>query len=80
MTQEPQKTINAHPTKKLFIWMLIRDITLNDSIGDLIDNSVDGAISLRPKKDFHNLWIKVHATKKEFSIEDNCGGISYELA
>lgn len=72
--------INAFPTKKLFISMLVKDITLVDAIGDLIDNCVDGALSLRPDKNYKGLWIKIHADENSFSIEDNCGGISYENA
>ena len=33
----------ANPTKEFFVRMLTRDITVDDCILDLIDNSVDGA-------------------------------------
>jgi hypothetical protein len=33
----------ANPTKAFFVTMITRDITLEDCILDLIDNSVDGA-------------------------------------
>ena len=78
--ENSSKTIDASPTKELFISMLIKDITLIDAIGDLIDNSVDGALSIRPNKDYKELSIKINVNKEVFEIKDNCGGISYEKA
>ena len=37
------KTAKAYPTKAFFVNMITRDITFEDCILDLIDNSVDGA-------------------------------------
>ena len=37
------KKAGANPTKAFFVSMITRDITLEDCILDLIDNSVDGA-------------------------------------
>ena len=69
--------ISANPTKELFISMLTRDITLRDAIGDLLDNSVDGALSLRGNDSYEGLWVKIELNAKEgyFRITDNCGGI-----
>jgi hypothetical protein len=36
--------VSASPAKRFFVEMLIRDIDLKDSILDLLDNRVDGAI------------------------------------
>lgn len=72
--------IDGRPTKELFISMLVKDITLNDAIGDLIDNSVDGALSIRTEKNFSNLTINITLNDDFFIIEDNCGGIKYETA
>ena len=74
--------INAYPTKELFISMLIKDITLRDAIGDLLDNSVDGALKLRKEKNYKGLWVKIelNAEDRYFKIADNCGGISVEVA
>jgi hypothetical protein len=72
--------VNASPTKELFISMLVRDITLNDAIGDLIDNSVDGSLLIRPNRDYKGLKINIHLGQDSFIIEDNCGGIPYEIA
>ena len=60
--------------------MLIRDVTLADAIGDLIDNSVDGAKQLRPTKNYHGLNIEIEANLDHFLIKDNCGGIDSEVA
>lgn len=39
----PEGVIDARPTKRFFVRMLVRDIELVPAIIDLIDNSVDGA-------------------------------------
>lgn len=72
--------INASPTKEFFISMLIRDITLKDAIGDLVDNSVDGARQITKNKNYNGLSIDIIANKNEFIIEDNCGGFSVDIA
>lgn len=77
---ERKDRIEAHPTKGLFIGMLIKDIGLIRSIVDLVDNSVDGAKWLRPEGDFDGLSVRIEATKDHFRITDNCGGIKVEVA
>jgi len=72
--------IKASPTKNFFITMLIRDLTLRDAIGDLVDNSVDGARKLNLNKKYNGLEINIEATPDHFSIVDNCGGFSVETA
>ena len=74
--------INAYPTKELFIEMLIKDITLKDAIGDLLDNSVDGALKLRKEKNYEGLWVNIELDAEDgwFTIADNCGGITVEEA
>lgn len=72
--------IEASPTKAFFIHMLVRDIELIPAIGDLLDNSVDGALRLRPHHDFSDLFVRISATPESFTIEDNCGGISIDMA
>jgi len=72
--------IEALPTKDLFISMLTKDLGLKDAIGDLVDNSVDGARRIRGNGKYDGLFIKIEATKDYFKIGDNCGGISAELA
>ena len=41
--------VQANPAKSFFVSMLIKDITLRDAIGDLVDNAVD-AIKARGGK------------------------------
>ncbi len=74
--------INAAPTKELFISMLIRDVTLRDAIGDLLDNSIDGALRLRPNGDYQGLRVDINLDVRKgiFSIADNCGGIPVSVA
>lgn len=82
---------NGKPTKRFFINMLTRDITVNDAIGDLVDNSVDAArkkiyqssqkstIDLFDAK-YESIKISIAYDQKSFVIEDNAGGISYDIA
>ncbi|TAA23285.1 ATP-binding protein [Pseudoxanthomonas winnipegensis] len=78
----------AYPTKNFFVRMITRDIALEDSILDLIDNSVDGAwkkegsrpsgLAIGP--DLSKYRIKIEAFPNKFSISDNCGGMSLDDA
>lgn len=72
--------VNAQPTKDLFIFMLTKDLPLTDAISDLVDNSVDGARKLRPSGSLRGLRINIVAKRNYFQIEDNCGGISVDVA
>src|SRR5512138_3512588 len=73
---EDKSIINAAPTKELFISMLIRDVTLRDAIGDLLDNCIDGALRLRPDGNYKGLKVEIEldTAKGHFTINDNCGG------
>jgi len=76
-------TIQASPTKEFFIAMLTKDITLIDAIGDLIDNSVDGANRTAQKEKLTSLngfEVKIVAIASKFEIWDNCGGIDVDIA
>lgn len=78
----------ANPTKTFFVSMITRDITLEDCILDLIDNSVDGAwrsegsrpMGLSDDTDLSKYSISIHASSEHFSIKDNCGGMSLDDA
>lgn len=75
------KKIEVIPSKELFITMLVKDITLKDAIGDLVDNSVDAAIeNARDKRDLSSFSIDIVLDKNHFEIIDNCGGIEEEIA
>ncbi|MBC8234778.1 ATP-binding protein [bacterium] len=75
-----ENIINASPTKELFISMLVKDLELKDAIGDLVDNSVDGARRMRGNEKYNDLFIEIEAKKDYFKITDNCGGIPADLA
>lgn len=49
--------IEGNPTKTFFIQMITRDITINDAIIDLLDNSIDGASKLKENNDFSDLYM-----------------------
>lgn len=72
--------IEGSPTKQFFIDMITRDISIEDAIMDLIDNSIDGANRMRPEGHYQGLYIKIQIAGDHFSIEDNCGGFSLETA
>lgn len=79
---------DANPTKAFFVRMITRDITLEDCIFDLIDNSIDGAwelaggrpMSLNDTTDLSPYRISIEVDGTGFSIKDNCGGISLDDA
>ncbi len=79
--------VAAYPSKSFFVSTLTRDIELNDAILDLLDNCVDGILRRSKKypvtnnqKPYEGYWAKIKISKASFSIEDNCGGISKEVA
>ncbi len=74
------REVDALPTKELFISMLTKDLVLEDAIGDLVDNCVDGARRIQSDGDFRELWVRIEAAHDQFMIEDNCGGIPVDLA
>lgn len=88
MENGDRKKANASPTKEFFVDMITRDITLEDSILDLIDNSVDAAwrsagshtVSLEDDTDLSEYSISIQASPEIFSITDNCGGMSLDDA
>lgn len=84
MVSEDRSRARANPTKAFFVSMITRDITLEDSILDLIDNSVDGAwrsegsrpMGLEGDDSLSAYWISISASPERFSIKDNCGGMT----
>lgn len=71
--------IEGNPTKKFFIEMITRDISIEDAIIDLLDNSIDGANRIN-SENYNNLSINLTINETEFIIQDNCGGFSLETA
>lgn len=78
----------ANPTKAFFVRMLTRDISLEDCILDLVDNSVDGAwqsageipSDLVVDTSLADYRIDITFDENGFEIVDNCGGISLDDA
>ncbi len=83
----PRKA-SANPTKAFFVRMITRDISLEDCILDLIDNSIDGAwqlegarpMSLSSKANLAKYKIVLEVAADRFKISDNCGGITLDEA
>lgn len=71
-------TAVTRPSKGFFVNMLTRDISINDAILDLIDNSLDGVRRLNSKLSKH--YVKIEISKNKFKMSDNCGGIPLDVA
>jgi len=67
--------VNFQPTKRLFIDILTRDISIHNCILDLLDNAVD---SYTRNKINEKREIRLTFDKNELCVFDNCGGISKE--
>ena len=88
MVSEDRSRARANPTKAFFVSMITRDITLEDSILDLIDNSVDGAwrskgsrpMGLEGDDSLSAYQISISVSPERFSIKDNCGGMTLDDA
>lgn len=78
-------TADAHPTKRFFVEMLVRDIELKDALLDLLDNCVDGVMrsaqhDSHSERPYEGYWAKIDFDSESFCIVDNCGGIPLDLA
>lgn len=71
--------IDGNPTKKFFIEMITRDISIEDAIIDLLDNSIDGATQIS-KESLEGFYVDIKIDKNSLLIEDNCGGFSLNRA
>lgn len=88
MIPAEMKRADANPTKAFFVRMITRDITLEDCIFDLVDNSIDGAwelagghsLSLDDQTDLSSYKISIRIEEDCFKISDNCGGITLDDA
>lgn len=75
--------VNASPAKAFFVEMITRDIELQDAILDLLDNCIDGVRRLGKTKGAHpyrGYHAKISFSEDVFVIEDNCGGIPFDIA
>lgn len=88
MAELKKNKADATPTKEFFANMITRDITLEDSILDLIDNSIDAAwkmsgnpsMTLNDKTDLSKFKISIALSEHQFAILDNCGGMTLDDA
>lgn len=82
MAKQPaaDRTIDAMPTKELFIAMLTRDVALIPAIIDLADNCTDGARRVKGEKSWSGFEVTIEAKPDKFLISDNCGGMDVETA
>ena len=71
--------VSATPTKYFFIAMLVKDITLEDAVIDLVDNSVDAAHKVFGGH-LNAAEINIVMSNTLFTIQDNCGGMSLKTA
>ena len=79
--------IDARPTKAFFIDNLTRDLTLEDAILDLVDNSIDSAIQISnldvsaellrrsPKPNAQKIPITIEVSPDRIAVSDEAGGI-----
>jgi hypothetical protein len=75
--------VNASPAKAFFVEMITRDIELQDAILDLLDNCIDGIRRIGKTRGGHpyqGYYAKITFSEDEFVIEDNCGGIPFDMA
>lgn len=73
--------VQANPAKSFFVSMLIKDITLRDAIGDLVDNAVDAIKAcVADKNNLSGYRVEVTLNENEFTIKDNGQGMSTEVA
>lgn len=85
---DPIAEADANASRAFFVQMLTRDITLEDCVLDLLDNSVDGAWraighvapTLDQGADLSPYRIDIDADENGFRMRDNCGGMTLERA
>jgi histidine kinase/DNA gyrase B/HSP90-like ATPase len=73
--------VSASPVKSFFVTMLTRDIPLADAVLDLLDNCVDGILRSKGKavESYSGYRAAITFNKSTFMIDDNCGGIPWNL-
>src|SRR5580692_2888094 len=85
------ESAQALPRKQFFLEMFTRDISLEDCMLDLVDNSIDSHlvrknIEITPlifgnSKGSHTKGsIKVRCNEDKIEVFDDCGGIDYQDA
>ena len=74
-------TANASATRGFFVNMLVRDISVEGAVLDLIDNAVDAAYA-HSKADgrLGGFRIEITLGQNSFKISDNCRGMDIDTA
>ena len=88
-----QLTVAGRPSKTFFVDMITRDLTVEDALLDLIDNSLDEAVEQQRVnvmtvltgganrgKRFADASVDILIGDGRIEVRDNCGGISVEQA
>jgi len=84
-SNQKYSSVPGNPVKSFFVEMLTRDISLADSILDLLDNCIDGLLrtstksKLKSKKPYSGYSAEIKFDGHSFEISDNCGGIPWDL-
>ncbi len=90
MTPKPQRfLVDTRPSKAVVVDSLIRDISIDACIFDLIDNSIDAARDTiykldknldreKPPASYEGFKIEIKTDGAQFVITDNCGGITQQ--
>lgn len=70
--------VDSSPSKKFFVSMITKDVSIESCIGDLLDNSIDSA----KKKSINKARIDINFNidKNYIEINDNCGGMTKDIA
>ena len=72
--------VDSSPSKEFFLNMITKDVTVESCILDLIDNSIDAYKRTTDGKRQGIIDISYSISQDYFSINDNCGGMSREIA
>lgn len=71
--------VDSSPSKKFFLDMITKDVSVESCIMDLIDNSIDAHKRLKQGKE-STINIQYSLEDDYFSICDDCGGMSKKTA
>ncbi len=72
--------VDSSPSKEFFLNMITKDVTVESCILDLIDNSIDAYKRVLDGNKQRNIDISYNLLEDYFRINDNCGGMSKEIA
>jgi hypothetical protein len=76
---------HGDPTKDFFVYTITKDVSIEDCILDLLDNSLDGSRRLVATEEhsvesFSGYKAEIAIDANKFKISDNCGGMSISQA